>query len=130
MWQSKPLLLVVLLLCLSGSLSVRAAEPTPDSYPRVQSRAGWEASAAAQGLPPLTPRKIWWTLGWNAKTTTSHCIGDPRSPLCAAETMMACEAQGDRPVLHSHQRSELCGKQFILSRTVAESSIGFDALRL
>lgn len=37
-------------------------------------------------------------LGWTAETSTSECIGDPRSALCAAETYKSCVLWG-RPEL-------------------------------
>jgi hypothetical protein len=41
-------------------------------------------------LPPLTPKGEYLVLTANKETTTSHCIGDPKTPMCAVETLLAC----------------------------------------
>jgi hypothetical protein len=33
----------------------------------------------------------WRVMGLDARSSTSRCIGDPRTPLCAIETAMACD---------------------------------------
>lgn len=60
------------------------------------------ASSAAWAAPrdpdvPLTnARNDWWMIGKDAKTTTSKCIGNPKTPLCAVETVEACLVRQDK----------------------------------
>ena len=56
-------------------------------------RAG-DAPAAKVPLPPLTPKGVYRVLTQDDATSTSKCIGDPKTPLCAVETMMACWTRG------------------------------------
>jgi hypothetical protein len=50
--------------------------------------------AVAQGndpmLPPPDPSGSWRKLTRDDATTTSRCIGNPVTPLCAVETYLAC----------------------------------------
>ena len=36
------------------------------------------------------------TLGWSKETSSSRCIGDPKTPECAVETQIACDIWGDK----------------------------------
>jgi hypothetical protein len=36
----------------------------------------------------------WRFLGWDQTATSSRCIGQPHTPLCAAETLLACFQRG------------------------------------
>ncbi len=54
--------------------------------------AGW-AAASLSDFPDPTPEYTWWSLGWNQKLTTSHCIGKNTSPLCVVETALACKTR-------------------------------------
>ncbi len=59
----------------------------------------WSSAWAAPRDPdvPLTnARNDWWMIGEDAKTTTSKCIGNPKTPLCAAETVEACRIRRDK----------------------------------
>jgi len=54
---------------------------------------GWSSARAATRDPdvPLTnARNDWWMIGKDAKHTTSKCIGNPKTALCAVETVEAC----------------------------------------
>ena len=59
--------------------------------------------AAAQAndpiLPPPDPPGMWRKLTHDDATTTSRCIGNPVTPLCAVETFIAC---------FLHRRPDLC----------------------
>lgn len=50
-------------------------------------------------LPPPDPPGSWRKLTHDQATTTSTCIGNPVTPLCAVETYWAC---------FLHRRPELC----------------------
>jgi hypothetical protein len=67
-------LAVVLLLALGCAGAVQAASPDPD-------------------LPK--PGVNWRYITLNDTTTTSKCVGDPRTPLCAVETIRACFLRRD-----------------------------------
>jgi hypothetical protein len=41
-------------------------------------------------LPPLTEPGQWRYITQHEASTTSRCIGQPNSPLCAVETLLAC----------------------------------------
>lgn len=41
-------------------------------------------------LPPIDPPDHWHDLTYDDATSTSKCIGDPETPLCAVETVLAC----------------------------------------
>ena len=46
-------------------------------------------------LPPITPVDGYFVMTQDDATTSSNCIGDPVTPLCAVETVMACEIRGN-----------------------------------
>jgi hypothetical protein len=46
-------------------------------------------------LPPITPVDGYFVMTQDDATTSSKCIGDPVTPLCAVETVMACEIRGN-----------------------------------
>jgi len=46
-------------------------------------------------LPPVTPGGEYLVLTQDDATSTSKCIGDPVTPMCAVETVLACHARGD-----------------------------------
>lgn len=48
------------------------------------------AQADDPDLPPLDPPGQWRVLTHDDETSTSKCIGDPKTPLCALETTRAC----------------------------------------
>ena len=50
-----------------------------------------EGLATADAPPPAG----WQVVGHGAADTTSRCIGDPKTPRCAMETLMACPIRGD-----------------------------------
>jgi hypothetical protein len=52
------------------------------------------ASALAQDVPPVDPPDQWRTVGQNDATSSSRCIGQPTTPLCAVETLLACFQRG------------------------------------
>jgi hypothetical protein len=59
----------------------------------------WSSAWAAPRDPdvPLTnARNDWWMIGKDAKTTTSKCIGNPKTPVCAVETVEACLIRRDK----------------------------------
>jgi hypothetical protein len=41
-------------------------------------------------LPELTPKGQYLVMTEDDTTSTSKCIGDPKTPLCAVETLLAC----------------------------------------
>jgi hypothetical protein len=41
-------------------------------------------------LPPIDGPDQWHLMTHDDATSTSQCIGDPRTPLCAIETVLAC----------------------------------------
>ncbi len=53
-------------------------------------------TAAANGLEVPGPELR--ILGWTDEASTSECIGDPRTPLCAVETYGACTDRADWPL--------------------------------
>lgn len=57
------------------------------------------AQASDPILPPPDPPGLWRKLTHDEATTTSTCIGNPVTPLCAVETYWAC---------FLHRRPELC----------------------
>ena len=46
-------------------------------------------------LPPITPVDGYFVMTQDDTTTSSKCIGDPKTPLCAVETVIACFIRGD-----------------------------------
>jgi hypothetical protein len=46
-------------------------------------------------LPELTPKGQYLVMTQDDATSTSKCIGDPKTPMCAVETLMACYQRGD-----------------------------------
>ncbi|MFA6020956.1 MAG: hypothetical protein WC722_11900 [Rhodospirillales bacterium] len=50
-----------------------------------------QADDAAQiDLPPIDGPDQWHLMTHDDATSTSQCIGDPKTPLCAIETVLAC----------------------------------------
>lgn len=49
-----------------------------------------QAQPADPDLPSLDPPGVWRALTLDDETSTSKCIGDPKTPLCALETTRAC----------------------------------------
>jgi hypothetical protein len=45
-------------------------------------------------LPELTPKGQYLVMTQDDATSTSKCIGDPKTPLCAVETEMAVQVRG------------------------------------
>lgn len=58
-----------------------------------------KAGDADADLPPLAQPGQWNYVTQDDAASSSHCIGDPRTPLCAVETLLACFQRG---------RAELC----------------------
>jgi hypothetical protein len=50
--------------------------------------------AADGGRPPVDSPGQWRRLGRDDAESTSRCIGRPRTPLCAVETLLACFQRG------------------------------------
>jgi hypothetical protein len=48
------------------------------------------AQASDPSLPPPDPPGVWRKLTLDDATTTSRCIGNPVTPLCAVDTYWAC----------------------------------------
>jgi hypothetical protein len=46
-------------------------------------------------LPELTPKGHYLVMTWDNATSSSNCIGDPKTPMCAVETVLACFVRGD-----------------------------------
>ncbi|MDK9722141.1 MAG: hypothetical protein OEL53_13270 [Rhodospirillales bacterium] len=46
--------------------------------------------AARIDLPPIDGPDQWHLMTHDDATSTSQCIGDPKTPLCAIETVLAC----------------------------------------
>lgn len=57
--------------------------------------AAFPALAEDPPLPPLTPEGEYLVLTQDDATSTSKCIGNPVTPLCAVETVMACYVRND-----------------------------------
>lgn len=51
--------------------------------------------AADPDLPRADPRGYWRQVTLDPETTTSKCIGNLSTPLCAVETMVACRERHD-----------------------------------
>ena len=50
-----------------------------------------DANADVLAPPTAKPKPARWRImTMEDATSTSRCIGDPRTPLCAVETLMAC----------------------------------------
>jgi hypothetical protein len=64
--------------------------------PRLLVVAAFLAAAVAPALaddvplPDLTPKGQYLVMTQDDATSTSNCIGNPETPMCAVETMMAC----------------------------------------
>lgn len=52
--------------------------------------AGAQPAAADPDLPAPDPPGVWRRLTHDDATSTSRCIGNPVTPLCAVETYLAC----------------------------------------
>ena len=46
-------------------------------------------------LPPITPKGEYFVMTRDDTTTSSKCIGDPKTPMCAVETVLACLSRAD-----------------------------------
>jgi hypothetical protein len=46
-------------------------------------------------VPPVTPMGQYFALTYDNATSSSKCIGDPKTPLCAVETIMACRMRAE-----------------------------------
>ncbi len=46
-------------------------------------------------LPKLTPKGQHFVVTHNDATTTSKCVGDTQTPMCAIETLLACFVRSD-----------------------------------
>jgi hypothetical protein len=55
----------------------------------------FSAAAHDPDVPKPDPPDFWRYITLDDATTTSKCIGDPRTPLCAVETMNACFVRRD-----------------------------------
>jgi hypothetical protein len=73
------LLLASVFIALLGSGTAWSNPPSPQPLPAMP--------LAVDMTVPKETRRI------TAKSATSTCIGDPRTPLCAAETFLACVAR-------------------------------------
>lgn len=58
--------------------------------------AGMPALAGEKILPPVDKPGHWHTMTHDDATTTSKCVGNPITPLCAVETIRACFVRTDR----------------------------------
>jgi len=56
---------------------------------------GFPAFADDVPLPEITPKDKPLVMQFDPAKTSSQCVGDPKTPLCAIETMMACWERGD-----------------------------------
>lgn len=59
------------------------------------------ASKQDPDLPPVDSPEHWHVMTSERATTESKCVGDPRTALCAVETMLACE-------IHNGEDRDLC----------------------
>lgn len=50
--------------------------------------------AADVPLPPITPKGQFLVMTKDDATSTSKCIGNPVTPMCAVETVLACNVRG------------------------------------
>ncbi len=57
--------------------------------------AAFPALAQDAPLPPLTPEGEYLVMTQDDSTSTSDCIGNPVTPLCAVETVIACFERGN-----------------------------------
>jgi hypothetical protein len=71
---------LALLLALGCARAALAAAPDPD-------------------VPKPDPPKKWRML--TKDSATSKCLGDPRTPLCAVETLLACQRRGTKRLCDS-----------------------------
>lgn len=55
-----------------------------------------EGASADPDLPSPTPKGQWLVLTPDDATSTSKCIGKPETPLCGAETILACFERKDK----------------------------------
>jgi hypothetical protein len=53
------------------------------------------ASEKDSDLPPVDSPEHWHVMTSERATTESKCVGNPRTALCAVETMLACEIHND-----------------------------------
>lgn len=54
-----------------------------------------EAEKKDPDLPPIDPLDHWHLMTQNPMTTTSKCVGKPKSALCAIETFLACVVRSE-----------------------------------
>ncbi len=85
---------------------------------------------AADSIVKPDPPGVWRMLGPDDQDTTSKCIGKPKTPICAVETVLACFVRGDnslcrgatideRPIRHV-----IGGFQFATYRFVGSAKVG------
>jgi hypothetical protein len=80
--------------------AVLTARPAQSNHsvmaPRLLVAAAFLAAAVAPALaddvplPELTPKGQYLVMTQDDATSTSKCIGDPKTPMCAVETLLAC----------------------------------------
>jgi hypothetical protein len=92
-------------------------------------------SAAADPPAPTKPRPAHWrVMTYDDATSTSRCIGDPRTPLCAIETHMACFFRRQPPLCPlAHGLPESAVNKFNVARPdrrVAALKIEYRVLRI
>lgn len=69
-------------------------------------------------LPAPDPHGYWRYVTQKDKTSTSKCIGDPKTPVCAVDTVMACSARYD---------DSICEKVNYLWGYNPDSRVGVDS---
>ncbi|WP_370152491.1 hypothetical protein [Ferrovibrio sp.] len=90
--------LPVIALPVIALLAAVAAAPAQATDARAADARTADARAADDTLPPVDPPGVWHRIGLTAETTTSTCIGNPVTPLCALDTWYACFLR-DQPEL-------------------------------
>lgn len=53
------------------------------------------ASGKDPDLPPIDPPDYWRLMTQDPVSTTSRCVGNPKTALCAIETLLACALRAD-----------------------------------
>ena len=87
-------------------------------------RSGAPASAADPDLPPPDPPFHWRYVTQDPATTSSQCIGDPRTPECVVDTIEACftrwdDALCDKVAMSMNYRSKRSSTRFSRYRIVS-----------
>ena len=101
-WSSFLVLAFVSVITLTSAMAIDSAPP---------------ANQPATSPAPAKPRPARWrVMTYDDATSTSRCIGDPRTPLCAIETHMACFLRGFVKLCTlSHGLPESEAKRFYIS---------------